>query len=338
MPESTTAVEGTGNYFEFVYADLATFGKAPVATPANLPGADMAVFGVPWDTTATLRPGARLGPRRIREQTQWFEQIWNPTGTPMCGYDPRGERVRDRMRIVDCGDATVVPTDIGRTATAIRTVAKTIAADAVPLMLGGDHYVMFPTYQGVTDAHPGKVVGIVQIDAHNDLIDDDAVLGRHWSGTPIRRSIEHAGLDPRAVAQVGLRGFVGENELPLQREQGFVTVPMAQARELGPAAVAEQVMNAVLAHCDAVYLTIDIDSVDPSCAPGCCTPVPGGLLAHEFLDLLRELGRYREIVALDMVEVAPPLDPTEQTAILAAHGLFGFIEQRFLRTPVERTR
>jgi agmatinase len=93
-------------------------------------------------------------------------------------------------------------------------------------------------------------------------------------------------------------------------------------------------MDAVLAHCDVVYLTVDIDSVDPSCAPGCCTPVPGGMLAHEFLDLLRELGRYREIVAMDIVEVAPPLDPTEQTSILAAHGLFGFIEQRFLRAPV----
>lgn len=330
------ALEGTGNYFEFVYADLATFGKAPRAErPEDLEGVDLGVFGIPWDTTATLRAGARLGPRRIREQSQWFAEVWNPTGTPMAGYEPRGARVAERMRIVDCGDATVVPTDVGRTADSIRTVARTIAERAMPLMLGGDHYVMFPTYQGVTDAHPGARVGIVQIDAHNDLIDDDAVLGKHWSGTPIRRSIEHAGLDPHAVAQVGLRGFVGENERPAQREQGFVTVPLSQAREFGPRACAEHVMGSVLRHCDAVYLTIDIDSVDPSCAPGCCTPVPGGLHSSEFLDLLRELGRYREIVAIDLVEVAPPLDPTGQTEILAAHGLFGFIEQRFLREPVE---
>ena len=332
-----SSLEGTGNYFEFVYADLATFGKAPRAdSPGDLADADLGVFGVPWDSTATLRPGARLGPRRIREQSQWFAEVWNPAGTPMAGYAPRGDRVAERMRIVDCGDATVVPTDVGRTAAAIRTVAGSIAAKAMPLMLGGDHYVMFPTYQGVTDAHPGKVVGIVQIDAHNDLIDDDPVLGRHWSGTPIRRSIEHAGLDPRAVGQIGLRGFVGENELPAQREQGFVVVPLTEARELGARACAEMVMTSVLRHCDGVYLTIDIDSVDPSCAPGCCTPVPGGLLSSEFLELLRELGRYREIVAIDLVEVAPPIDPTGQTEILAAHGLFGFIEQRFLREPVER--
>lgn len=331
------SLDGTGNYFEFVYADLASFGKAPRASSTtDLEGVDLGVFGVPWDTTATLRPGARLGPRRIREQSQWFAEVWNPTGTPMSGYAPRGERVAERLRIVDCGDATVVPTDVTRTAEAIRTVSRTIAERAVPLMLGGDHYVMYPTYQGVTDAHPGKTIGIVQIDAHNDLIDDDAVLGKHWSGTPIRRSIEHAGLDPRAVAQIGLRGFVGERELPEQRSQGFVVVPMAEARELGPRACAERIMSSVLRHCDAVYLTIDIDSVDPSCAPGCCTPVPGGLLSFEFLDLLRELGRYREIVALDLVEVAPPIDPTGQTEVLAAHGLFGFIEQRFLREPVAR--
>lgn len=333
------SLEGTGNYFEFVYADLASFGKAPQARrPEDLDGADLGVFGVPWDTTATLRPGARLGPRRIREQSQWFAEVWNPTGTPMCGYAPLGDRVAERMRIVDCGDATVVPTDVGRTAAAVRTVARTIAERAVPLMLGGDHYVMFPAYQGVLDAHPGATIGIVQIDAHNDLIDEDPVLGRDWSGTPIRRSIEHAGLDPRAVAQIGLRGFVGENELPAQRSQGFVAVPLAEARELGPHACVERAMGAVLRHCDAVYLTVDIDSVDPSCAPGCCTPVPGGLLGSEFLGLLREFGRYREIVALDLVEVAPPLDPSGQTEILAAHALFGFIEQRFLREPVEVAR
>jgi agmatinase len=332
MSAPDAPLAGTGNYFEFVYADLATFGKAPPATAERLATADLAVFGIPWDVTATLRPGARLGPRRIREQTQWFEQVWNPSATPMAGFEPRGERVRDRMSIVDCGDVSVVPTDIARTAATIRGVARTVAASAVPLMLGGDHYVMYPTYQGVMDAHPGSVIGIVQIDAHNDLIDDDPVLGTDWSGTPIRRSIDHAALDPRAVAQVGLRGFVGENEVLVQREQGITVVPMSEARELGPAASAERAMRAVLAHCEAVYLTVDIDAVDPSCAPGCCTPVPGGFLSHEFVDLLRELGRFHEILAFDLVEVAPPLDPSERTTILAAHALFGFIEQRFLRS------
>lgn len=329
------AVPGTGNYFEFVYADLPTFGKAPIASPETLRNADIGVYGVPWDITATLRAGARLGPRRIREQSGWFHEVWDPQETPMAGLEPIGERTRDRISMVDCGDVTVFPTDVAKTAESIRAVSRQISESALPLMLGGDHYVMYPAYQGVTDAHPEATIGIVQIDAHNDLIDDDAVLGKHWSGTPIRRSIEHAGLDPHAVAQIGLRGFIGENELAEQAEQGFRVTPMSALRELGPEEVARRSMQGVLEHCDLVYLTIDIDGADPSCAPGCSTPVPGGLLSHELLALVRELGRFREIAAIDLVEVAPPLDPTDQTSILAAHTLFGFIEQRFLRAQAD---
>lgn len=326
-------IPGTGNYFEFIYADIPTFAKAPLATPETLASADVGVLGVPWDTTVSLRPGTRLGPRKIREHSTWFHEVWNPQETPMVGFTPAGERTRDRMAIVDCGDATVIPTDRERTAANIREAASAIASNAFPLMLGGDHYVMFPTYQGVTDAYPGRRIGIVQVDAHSDLIDDDAVLGAHWSGTPIRRSMVHASLPASAVCQIGLRGFIGENERASQREEGITVIPMDEARELGAAETARRAIDAVVPHCDAIYLTVDIDGVDPSCAPGTGTPVPGGLLAHEFIGLLRELGRYHEIVAADLVEVSPPLDPTDQTAVLSAHALFSFIEQRFLRTP-----
>jgi agmatinase len=335
-PEPSDRIPGTGNYFEFVYADHATFGKAPVATPALLETADVGVFGIPWDNTSTLRPGARLGPRGIRQQSMWFHEVWNPGSTPMAGFEPSGERIRDRISIVDCGDVTVVPTDTAGTASTIRGVSATVAEHAFPLMLGGDHYVMYPTYQGVCDAHPDSVIGIIQLDAHNDLIDDDAVLGRHWSGTPIRRSMDHGALRPGAVAQIGLRGFVGETERAEQRAQGFTVISADETREMGARETIDRAVDAVLAHADAIYLTIDIDGVDPSCAPGTCTPVPGGFLSAEFLALTRELGRHHEIVAADIVEVAPPLDASDQTSILAAHALFSFIEQRFLRSPAGR--
>jgi len=142
----------------------------------------------------------------------------------------------------------------------------------------------------------------------------------------------HAGLTGGAVAQIGLRGFVGANERESQRRDGFTVVGMRALRELGPAGAVELAVSSVLQHCDVIYLTVDIDGVDPSAAPGTGTQVPGGILGHEFLDLLRHLGTREEIVAMDLVEVAPPLDPTNQTTMLAAHGLFGFIEQRFMRT------
>jgi len=335
--DNTPGLAGTGNYFELVYADLATFGKAPVATPASLQSADLAVFGVPWDGTVTLRPGTRLGPRGIREQSQWFHEVWNPHSTPMVGFDPLGERIRESIMMVDCGDVTITPTDRSVTAAAIRSVAKLVASHAFPLMLGGDHYVMFPTYQGVCDAHPDAVIGIVQIDAHSDLIDIDPVYGTDWSGTPIRRSMSHADLPGNAVAQIGLRGFIGEHERSAHAAEGFTVIGMSELRADGPTAAAQRAVDAVLANADLIYLTVDIDGIDPSCAPGTGTQVPGGILADEFLTLMRSLGRCHSIVATDLVEVSPPLDPAGQTTMLAAHALFSFIEQRFLRSPGEAT-
>ncbi|RYG81030.1 MAG: hypothetical protein EON59_14865, partial [Alphaproteobacteria bacterium] len=169
------------SYFEMVYAGIATFGKAPLAEMVGLDGADIAVFGIPWDQGATLRAGARFGPRAIREQSIWFHEVWNPNSTPLVGTGPVRERERDAIRIVDCGDVTIWPGDVMKTSASIREAVAHAANSAFTLMLGGDHYVMFPTYQGVCDAHPGKRVGIVQIDAHNDLVNNDPVYGTHWS-------------------------------------------------------------------------------------------------------------------------------------------------------------
>ena len=200
-------------------------------------------------------------------------------------------------------------------------------------MLGGDHYVMFPTYQGICDAHPDTRIGIVQIDAHNDLIDSDAIYGTHWSGTPIRRSLEHSGISPRAVAQIGLRGFIGQAEKTFQLENGVKVIDMPELRRIGPQQAVDDALEQVREHCDRIYLTVDIDAVDPSCAPGCSTPVPGGIDGDELIALLRSLGQQQDIIAMDLVEVAPPLDPTHQTTLLAAHALFGFLEERFFLEP-----
>ena len=138
-----------GNYFEMVFADIATFGNAPTVSSGSLPNADLAVFGIPWDFTATLRPGARLGPRGIREQSIRFHEIWNAGSTPLTSYGPDRVLKRERISVVDCGDVTIWPGDIMRRSASIRAAAASVAEKAFPLMLGGDHYVMFPTYQGV---------------------------------------------------------------------------------------------------------------------------------------------------------------------------------------------
>jgi agmatinase len=327
------AIPGTGNYFELTFADLPTFGKAPLATVSSLAEADLGVIGVPFDSTSPRRPAARLGPRRIREESIFFHELWNPRETPIEGRNAQGARTRDRIQIVDCGDATIFPFDVLKTKAKIREAVGAVAKQTFPLVLGGDHYVQYPAYQGVCDALPDAKIGIVQIDAHDDSVDDDPVMGSEWCGTNIQRSLEHGKLGDEALAMVGLHGFTEAALIDRHRDAATTVIELDEVREMGMAAAAEKAISSVLRHCDCVYLTVDIDAGDPSIAPGCSAPHPGGFLSHEFLRIVREFGRYEEVVALDLVEVAPTLDPTDTTPILAAHLLFGFIEQRFLRTP-----
>lgn len=325
-------IPGTGNYFEFTFADLPTFGKAPIANLDSIKKADLGVVGVPFDSTSPRRPAARMGPRRIREESMFFHELWNPQSTPLEGRNARGFRTRDRINIVDCGDVSVSPFNTEKTRDAIRDVVGTVAKHTFPLIIGGDHYIQYPAYQGVCDAFDNTRVGIIQIDAHDDSVSDDPEMGTEWCGTNIQRSLEHANLPDSALAMVGVHGFT-EAELIERHRKGEATViEIEQVRQMGLEACAELAVSSVLRTCDCIYLTVDIDAGDPSIAPGCSAPHPGGFLSHEFLGLVRELGRYQEVIAMDLVEVAPTLDPTGQTAILAAHLLFGFIEQRFLRS------
>lgn len=330
MADATFQPGTTRNYFEVTYADIPSFGRAPVTDLDDLEGVDVAVYGIPWDITASPRPGARLAPRRIREESHLFYEVWNPIETPMVSFEG-GERRRASLRLADCGDAMMFPYDIERTRDSIHKVSAKIAKQgAFPIAIGGDHYVMYPAYQGVADAHPGAKIGVVQIDAHDDTISDDPVLGRHWCGSPIARAMEYADIPAPAVAMCGLRNFIGAKQIERHKEENFLVITMDRVREMGMAAMAEEAVTSVLRHCDLVYLTVDIDAADPSCAPGCAGPSPGGFLGHEFMALMRELGKYEEICAMDLVEVAPQLDPTEQTPLFAAFALFHFIESRFL--------
>jgi len=318
------------NHAELFYADVPTFGKAPLREPDDLEDVDVAAYGIPWDLTASPRSGARLGPRRIREETVALHPVWDAGQAPMVSIGVDDRRSRRGLTLVDCGDAMIFPYDVERTRASIHRLSSDLARETFPIALGGDHYVMYPAYQGVRDAHPDAKVGIVQIDAHDDTILDDPVLGAHWCGTPVQRAIEYGELDPRAVAMVGLRNFLGLDQLRRHRADGFVVITMDEVRQLGPRAVADKAIGLVRRHCDLVYLTVDIDAADPSCAPGSASLSPGGFHSHELMSLMRELGEHEEIIALDLVEVAPELDPTGQTAVLAAYALFHFIQSRFL--------
>jgi agmatinase len=263
----------------------------------DLAGADVAVVGVPYDQSVTNRPGARFGPRAIRaasSQLGW-SRAW-PSD-----FDPF-----QRLAVADWGDVHIPhgrPTEVPD---AIRAAMETIlAAGATPLALGGDHFTTLPSLQAHA-ARLGRPLALVQFDAHSDTweADDDWIDHGTMFGTAIRQGI----VDPARSVQVGIRTT---NDDPM----GVEVLDAIRVHERGCAATAEAIRARVG---DApVYLTFDIDCLDPAFAPGTGTPVVGGLASWQALGILRALAGI-DLVGMDVVEVAPAYDTAEITALAGA--------------------
>jgi agmatinase len=287
------------------YAGLLTFGGLPYTQDAGeLAGVDVAILGAPTDDLVSDRPGARFGPRAIRAASC-------PPGPHLeARVDPT--RV---LRIVDFGDAAVLPADPARTHEAIeRTVEQIVAAGAVPIVLGGDHAIAEPDIRPCAARH--GAVGLVHFDAHTDT--GVQVFGVDRShGTPMYRLVEAGVVDPRRYVQVGLRGYwPGEREFAWQRERGISSFFMHDVRAIGIAAVVDGAREIVG---DApVFLSVDVDVLDPAFAPGTGTPEPGGMTSGDLLWACRELAARVELVGADVVEVVPTaVGSADVTALVA---------------------
>jgi agmatinase len=287
------------------YAGLATYGGMPYTEdPADLEGVDVAIVGAPFDDLVSDRPGTRFGPRAIRSAS------WGPGGHLEAKIDALTE-----LRVVDYGDAPVVPADPRRAHEAIEaTVAEVAGAGAIPLVLGGDHSVTEPEIRALADAH--GPLGLVHLDTHTDT--GAEVFGVELShGTPMYRLVEAGAVDPKRYVQIGLRGYwPGEKEFAWQRERGITSLFMHDVRALGIAEVVDR--TAAHAASGPTFLSVDIDVVDPAFAPGTGTPEPGGLTSAEILELARLLGERLDLVGADLVEVAPiAVGSADITALLA---------------------
>jgi agmatinase len=305
-------VQPPGRPDEPSYAGGATFSKVPlVLDPAELAGHDVAIVGAPIDETVSYRPGARFGPRAIR--------LADVNGTiPMsapnmdAGIDPF-----EALSIVDHGDAPIVPADAARSHDAIRrTVADVAAAGAFPVVLGGDHSIAHPDVGAVAAAHAPEPVGLVHFDAHaDDAADLWGVTRSH--GTPMRLLVEEGSIRGGDVMQIGLRGYwPGPEEFAWARKQGFRWYLMHDVVERGLEAVVDEVISG-LAGLPHVFLSVDIDVCDPAYAPGTGTPEPGGLQARELLRAVRRLATALPLAGMEVVEVSPPYDHADLTAMLA---------------------
>jgi agmatinase len=287
------------------YAGPVSFGGAPYTQdPAELAGFDVAIVGAPTDDLVSDRPGARFGPRAIRIASC-------PPGRHLeAKIDAFAE-----LRVVDYGDAAVLPADPARTHAAIeRTVDEVLAAGLIPVVLGGDHSIAEPDIRACAARH-GRLA-LVHFDTHTDT--GTQVFGVEVShGTPMFRLVRDGQVDPSRYVQIGLRGYwPGEDEFGWQQEQGITSFFMHDVRELGIDAVVDRTLEIV--GDAACFLSVDVDVLDPAFAPGTGTPEPGGMTSVDLLRAVRRLADGLQVVGADVVEVIPTaVGSADITALVA---------------------
>jgi agmatinase len=294
------------------YVGPTSFMKLPwVSDVADLRAraADVAIVGAPFDDAVSHRPGARFGPRAIREAQYTAGSI----NSLQLGVEPF-----EVLTVVDAGDANIVPAWIERGHALIyRKILEVAGTGAIPIVLGGDHSITWPSASAVAEVRrPGRI-GIVHFDAHADTADEDwGVLAGH--GTPMRRLIESGAVLGRNFVQVGLRGYWPPVDVfEWMQAQGMRWHLMREIEERGMEAVIDDAIAEALDGPDAIYLSIDIDVIDPGMAPGTGTPEPGGLLPRELLRAVRRVVAAVDLAGMDIVEVSPPYDHAEVTAMAA---------------------
>ncbi len=298
------------------FVGIATFGKKPYVEDWSAIDADVAILGAPFDFGTQFRPGARFGPRAIREASTLFS--FGHAGA----YDHEDDAtyLGEEVRIVDIGDADIIHTNTEKSHANIEAGVRAILdAGALPVTIGGDHSITIPcinAYEGRGDIH------VVQIDAHLDFVDErHGVHNGH--GNCMRRAADKDYVTGQT--QLGIRNVssTAKDGYDAARAMGSDILSVRQIRKLGTEAVLDRIPK------DArIYITIDIDGFCPSIAPGTGTPSHGGFLYYEVLELMQGIANRHEVVGLDLVEVAPDYDAGQSTSVLAAQLLLntlGFI-------------
>lgn len=297
------------------FAGLATFARLPRREDVDT--CDIAIVGVPFDAGTTYRPGARFGPAHVREASRLLKPFH-----PYLETSPF-----DVQQVADAGDIACNPFDIATAISDIEAGAKALLADAGRLVtIGGDHTIALPLLRAV--AQRTGPVALLHFDAHLDTW--DTFFGAPYThGTPFRRAAEEGlFLDDRSI-HVGVRGSLyDDGDLPRDAELGFRVVHVMELETLGVAGVVAKIRERL--GDSPVYVSVDIDVLDPAHAPGTGTPSMGGLTSREMLGILRGLAG-QPIVSADVVEVAPAYDHAQVTGIAAAEIIYELLTLMALR-------
>ena len=297
-----------------LYGADATFLGVPSAdpdVPAEWSGAGAAVIGAPFDGGTSHRPGCRFGPQAIRTTDYLPHDGQRPSLA--LGVDPLVD-----LAVVDLGD---VEMPSGDTELSLRRLEQRVTdvarAGVIPVILGGDHTIALPDVTGLAHHVGWGRVSVIHFDAHADT--GNSQMGSLYGhGTPMRRLIESGACRGDRFLQIGLRGYWPEPEtLAWMSEQGMRSFEMSEIVERGLDAVIDESLAIASDDCDAIFLSVDVDVVDPGSAPGTGTPEPGGLTSRQLLDAVRRIAMEGPLGGMDVVEVSPPYDHAEITAYLA---------------------
>jgi len=287
------------------FAGSQNFFRLPAVNDLSL--LDVALIGVPFDGGTTNRAGARHGPREIRNQSSLIRRI-----------NANGVSPFEKLRVADFGDSPVNPINLLDSLKKIEEFFQPVAAaKVIPISAGGDHLITLPILRALGTNSP---VGLLHFDAHSDTNDTYFGDNKYTHGSPFRRAVEEGLLDPKRAVQIGIRGsYYRHTDFDFSRACGIRIITMEEFGRRTPDDVIAEALDIIGA--GPAYLSFDIDSLDPSIAPGTGTPEIGGFSAREAQGMLRSL-RGLNIIGADVVEVAPPFDQSGLTALTGATMMF----------------
>ncbi len=316
------------------YSGICTFMRADYKERKDLKEGDYAIIGVPYDTTLGSRPGCRYAPRNIREQSIHFiyhlsaidKEVIDVTTKKRMKYPPKDI-------LFDTGDARVYTSDVEKTIQSVAGEIETIIdKGATPVIIGGDHFITYPCIKGLEAGLKKKKkdvkIGYIHIDSHLDFYNESETWGKYWHGSFARRVSELDSIDISNMVWVGINGTTGVECYEHLIKNGGTIFTAEDINQQGMKNVMEKAFELAGDGCDYVYVTMDIDAVDNAFAPGTGAYVCGGITSMQFMDAVDVIAAHKNVVGIDLVEVAPNLDPTERTMRLAAGALTAFLKPR----------
>lgn len=314
------------------YAGVPNFARSMGASLNTLRAGNVAIVGVPLESVG-LRPGMQDGPRAIREASVDFIYPLQTSGTLVDIDSGRTLTWPKSSKLVDLGDLPAAPGESERTQNTLREFfASLVKKRVVPIALGGDRFITYPLFAGFGEAlrQRRRKAGFIQLSGDLAMQDEHPVWGKHWHGATARRVLESGYVEPRNAVLVGVRGLQPYEEWEWAKRLGVTVLTLAEVRQQGLAAIAQQALEIAGREDRAVYLSVDISVVDAGSAPGRGAVVVGGCTAQELLELAHHLAS-PQVEAVDMVGVAPVWDLGGRAPRLAAEALIELIAPRVFR-------